>query len=371
MNKRVSFTLLIALVFFYNFSSAQNREATMSFDKEIHKFGTIEEKDGDAGYKFVFTNTGAESIIITDVQSSCGCTTPTWTTKPVAPGETGFVKAVYHPKNRPGVFNKSITVYSNAVNSPVKLRIQGIVKAKPKKIADDYKYLMDKIRLKKNNIHYSNMFNDEKKTQSIEIINVSNMEVTVSLTSKRAKPKHIKFTAKPAKLSPGEKGKLIVEYDASKKNDWDYVRDRLYIDLNGEYNPRHTIRISGYIKERFTEDDLKNPPNIEFVGSKTFDFGTLKQGEKAGHKFLFKNTGKSDLIIRKVRSSCGCTATAADEKIIKPGEVSFIRAEFNSAHKSGKQNKIITVITNIPGKTKNKENARQILRVTGEVKINH
>ena len=367
MNYRNIFILLISFVIVGQFSFGQNREATMTFKTETHQFGTIEEEKGDAMVKFEFTNTGADPIVITDVRSSCGCTTPKWSVKPVGAGENGFITAIFHPKNRPGAFSKTITVYSNAANSPVKLIVKGNVIEKPTEISDEYRYKMGKIRLKKNNIHFSEMYQDEVKKENIEIINVSEVPVTVTLSAKRNKPKHIGFSVKPATLKPGEKGHITVEYSANLKNDWDYVRDRLYLDINGTFDSKYTIRISGYIKEKFTDADLKNPPAIEFVGKKTFDFGTLEQGEKATHKFLFKNTGGSNLIIRKVRSSCGCTATVSGDKVIEPGKESFIEATFSSKGKKGKQNKMITVITNIPGKTDNKENARQILKITGMV----
>lgn len=85
----------------------------MAFQAETFDFGTIEEGPA-ADHVFTFTNTGKEPLIIQRVQASCGCTTPDWTKDPVAPGKTGMIKASYGTQGRPGNFEKSMTVFTNA-----------------------------------------------------------------------------------------------------------------------------------------------------------------------------------------------------------------------------------------------------------------
>ena len=100
--------------------------ATMVFDNDVIDYGTIEH-NADGNREFTFTNTGTEPLIITNAKGSCGCTVPTWPKEPIAPGETGIMKVKY-ATNRVGAFNKTITVSSNAVESPTKiLRIKGNV----------------------------------------------------------------------------------------------------------------------------------------------------------------------------------------------------------------------------------------------------
>ena len=103
----------------------------ISFEKEIHDFGTFEQH-GDGNYEFKFTNTGDAPLIISNSKGSCGCTVPTWPKEPIAPGATGSIKVKYDTK-RPGPISKSVTITSNAVNSATKvLRIKGEVGQAPK-----------------------------------------------------------------------------------------------------------------------------------------------------------------------------------------------------------------------------------------------
>ena len=76
------------------------------------------------------------------------------------------------------------------------------------------------------------------------------------------------------------------------------------------------------------------------------DFGQLIQGEKLSCVFRFTNTGKADLLIAKVSTSCGCTATEYPHEPIPPGGEGKIEITFDSGHQRGIQNKTITVLTN-------------------------
>ena len=85
----------------------------LKFTNESHDFGSVEE-GAAADHVFEFVNTGKEPLIIQRVQPSCGCTTPDWTKEPIAPGQTGMIKASYGTQGRPGHFEKTLTVFSNA-----------------------------------------------------------------------------------------------------------------------------------------------------------------------------------------------------------------------------------------------------------------
>ena len=98
------------------------------FDKLEHDYGTIE-RGADGTCEFIFTNIGESPLILNNVRATCGCTVPEWPREPIAPGAKGIIKVRYNT-NIAGTFNKSVTVFSNAVNKTVILRIKGKVEAK-------------------------------------------------------------------------------------------------------------------------------------------------------------------------------------------------------------------------------------------------
>ena len=73
---------------------------------------------------FVLTNTGNQLLVIQDVTTSCGCTKVVYNKEPVRPGATLELKVIYEAEQA-GHFNKNITVYCNADNSPLHLTVKG------------------------------------------------------------------------------------------------------------------------------------------------------------------------------------------------------------------------------------------------------
>lgn len=97
----------------------------ISFDKMVHNFGAI--KKGKAvTYKFSFKNTGKSPLILSNVKTSCDCTSPDWPKQPVLPGKSATITVGFDAKEK-GVFNKTITITSNAKSNLVELTIQGDV----------------------------------------------------------------------------------------------------------------------------------------------------------------------------------------------------------------------------------------------------
>lgn len=100
----------------------------ISVDKEVHDYGTISQ-GANGTCEFTVTNTGDAPLIINNCKGSCGCTVPKCDTKPVVPGESTVITVRYDTK-RVGPINKSVTISSNAANSPTKIvRIKGTVEA--------------------------------------------------------------------------------------------------------------------------------------------------------------------------------------------------------------------------------------------------
>jgi hypothetical protein len=123
--------ILIPVLFSCIGNSAKEKdgisEVTMSFKETVYDFGTIP-FDSDGRCYFEFINNSDQPLLVNTVRTSCGCTRPEWPEEPVNPGNKGRIGITYNTKIT-GAFHKSITVYSNANNSPVKLFIKGNVEA--------------------------------------------------------------------------------------------------------------------------------------------------------------------------------------------------------------------------------------------------
>jgi hypothetical protein len=128
---KVIFSTLVLLIGLTTISFAQ--KGVLKFKEETHKFGKVPQGTPVTN-EFLFTNTGSDPVVISNVTASCGCTTPEWTRTPVLPGKTGIVKATFNAATA-GLFNKSVTVSSNTEGGQVILYLNGEVVPKATKPA--------------------------------------------------------------------------------------------------------------------------------------------------------------------------------------------------------------------------------------------
>jgi hypothetical protein len=128
--KRIS-VLFSVVLFISTLSFCQSGQSTnkdlseMTFKVTSHDFGKLK-KGSDCTFEFVFKNTGKSDILITNVSASCGCTTPEYSKEPVKKNLEGKIKVRYD-SNRIGQFTKTVTILSNAKNSPIILTITGTI----------------------------------------------------------------------------------------------------------------------------------------------------------------------------------------------------------------------------------------------------
>lgn len=96
--------------------------ANIQFAEKQHEFGDVVQGQS-VTHKFAFTNTGTEPLILLNVQTTCGCTAPEWSKKPIPPGEGGEILITFNSTNKMGRQNKVITVYTNGQKPEEKLKI--------------------------------------------------------------------------------------------------------------------------------------------------------------------------------------------------------------------------------------------------------
>lgn len=338
----------------------QAKTSKINFKQDAYDYGTINESDGAQTHEFEFTNTGDAPLIINNVTASCGCTTPEWTKSPILKGKSGKITVSFDPKNRPGPFSKTITVTSNAPDSPKKLYITGEVTEAKKTIDDLYQYTVNGLKFKSNHLAMTKVYKNSSKTENLELFNPTKKPITVEFDNI---PKHITFEKTKVMVKPNEKTSIKVTYFGSKVDAWGFTTNRIQMIVDGNRESKNRITISADLQEDFsklTKEQLLNAPKATFE-STMFDLGNIKKGERKSYKFNFKNEGKTDLIIRSINTSCGCTVSDAETTVIKPGQSSSINATFNPKGQSGRQNKTITVFTNDP------KNSQITLRVKGTV----
>lgn len=129
----IALLLVLTLSFFSaaptEFDKYDSKIAVIKFKTEVIDYGTIIQNSNGTRL-FTFTNTGDAPLLITKVNTTCGCTVPKYSKAPIMPGSVGELEIKYDTK-RLGAFTKTVTVISNAEGGNKILKIKGnIVAAK-------------------------------------------------------------------------------------------------------------------------------------------------------------------------------------------------------------------------------------------------
>jgi hypothetical protein len=216
------------------------------------------------------------------------------------------------------------------------LNVQAQIKTGSDKkiITDIYPDSIGHLCFKSTKISFNNIKNTETRSDTFKIFNDWEHTMTIS-TSKL--PEYITCKLIPDKqLKPKQKGIILVTYDAAKRNDWGYVNDRFWLITNDSVQPEKPVGLSANIVEdhNYSPEQLANSPVIK-LKNRTLDFDTITAGEIFKYDFEFSNEGKSDLIIIKTNTGCGCDFAEVTNKRLKPGDSGIIHYELSTEGHNG------------------------------------
>ncbi|MEG1585374.1 MAG: DUF1573 domain-containing protein [Bacteroidales bacterium] len=346
MKKILSFT---ACMFFIMLSCfAQDKKPVLTFKQTTHDFGTFDEEKGKVTTEFEFTNTGNAPLLIVRTAASCGCTTPEYPKEPIAPGKKGVIKVTYNAKGRPGVFQKTVYVFANTDPEKSTLIIKGHVNAAPPKKEINYPKQIGELRLKSKYIPFFDVYPLSVKTEVIEVYNPTDRIIPVFFSEV---PKHIRVVAVPEVIPANKTGKIEVTYMAEKAKDWGLRKDNFKVLLGSarKENPENYIVVSADIREDFSKmsaADQASAP-IAQLDNREVNFGNVSA--KTTKTINVTNTGKSPLIIRKVKNDHRAFNCEMSKETIQPGKSAQLKitCDTQKATQRNLTNHIV-LITNDP-----------------------
>jgi archaellum component FlaG (FlaF/FlaG flagellin family) len=307
-----------------------NKAPIFTPNETSHDFGIIGENDGYADHVFKFKNTGTAPLVITRVQTSCGCTQPEWTTAPIAPGEEGYIAIAYNPKGRIGVFDKWATVHTNEDGGfkRHRLTITGSVIEKPAENPHiRYVDTVANVGIEKKDLTY-NSLNFSGINRSV--IHIKNYRTETTYFGWENVPEH--FVIKnPDSLKADWPGQIEILLDGQNLPDkHGRIKDQYDLIIKDKDN-RELGRISLSTTANYV-DDFSKLSALQRVSAAALkintllDFGEIKQGflgvfGGGSRPITFSNTGKSDLILHSVTSDDSRVHLLdVSGKTIKPGE---------------------------------------------------
>lgn len=331
-----------------------------------YNFGAIEEEGGVVACTFLAVNDGDEPLVILNARANCGCTHPSYSPRPVEPGDTFKITVGYDPKGRPGRFEKYVRMETNAEPKRSVLTISGSVVASPETAATRFPVDLGAVRLRDEIIVYGEVFKGKTAGAYIEGYNTSNDSVRPYVDGV---PQHLMVKIVPETVPPGEQFVISTVANSYRTNEWGPVTGDFdfYPDMGAQAARLSTVLT---IKEDFsalTPEQLRDAPVADLSVSK-LDFGVINpaSGKVKEATFEIANTGKNQLIVRSIKCVGSGAVTIENFKPdtkIKSGKKLKITVKMDSKELAGKPllNAKITVITNDP------EDPSQTVRIVGEV----
>lgn len=324
------------------------QDPVITFEKTEHDFGKIHEEDGRVSVVFNFKNEGMAPLVLSNVRASCGCTTPTWTKEPVEPGQTGSITVTYNPNGRPGRFQKTVTITSNATEATKKVFIKGEVIPKQAKPVNKYTIAVGELSMKSKVLDLGKIKKGQGAQGELEYANMTKADHAVALLTNAADAYLINQVTLE-NVKPNEVGKFIFAIDTKKAKQYGPVEAYAYVQVDGKKDMSETyqLTIKADIEEDFSQmtiEQKQQAPIIEVANDITF--GKIAAGKVHKYVFPIKNAGVNPLEIRRVYSTDNALHFKAP-KAIKSGKKGAVTIDINAKNlQAGTYSREVVVISN-------------------------
>jgi hypothetical protein len=144
---------------------------------------------------------------------------------------------------------------------------------------------------------------------------------------------------------PGKKGKVTASYNSTGRPGVFYKT--VTVTSNAQ-NATVVLTIKGTVEPKQTV--AANPQELEqsaqlALNKTSHQFGKVEKGQLVSHQFTVRNTGKSDLNIQTVQSSCNCVSYKASQATVAPGGSATLELRYSPVN-AGQQNEQVTIYSN-------------------------
>lgn len=182
----------------------------MRFESTTLTVGSLDEDAAPAAHTFRWRNEGTTPLVVTRVETSCGCVRADFSKAPVSPGEWGEIAVAYRPKGHPGFFRRRILVFTqlSARQPSAVLELTGRVIPSLRPTAD-YPCVMGALRLKQQSVRIEG---DRRQSERIECFNAGDEPLTIRADS-RLLPEYLRFECEPTRIDPGSTADLVIRFD--------------------------------------------------------------------------------------------------------------------------------------------------------------
>ncbi|UJP63892.1 DUF1573 domain-containing protein [Mongoliitalea daihaiensis] len=344
-------TLIIALITFFlvNPVDAQEIERKLlDWQNKSLYIGPVVAENGSSTVEFFGKNPYADSLVITDVITDCGCTVVEYSKDTLVQDDMFRLTVSYNSDYRGGEFKKYVLVRSNLDIYGDTLVIEGINFPVVDDPVKNFPYRVGPLGFRLPMINMGQVFTNEPKLKFYDVYNFSNEAVSLADLAVQNWPQHIQITFEPALIEAGQRALVSLMFDAENAGAFGYYRENLQVQLNdGE---SYELGLTGSILEYFEpvpQSMASVIPRLH-ISNTEVDFKEISSSKLVQKVFDFSNLGQEPLLIRQVSSSCECVQIDLPKNELFPGEKIEVLITFDPKGRKGIDHKHVTVFTNDP-----------------------
>ncbi|MBR1957903.1 MAG: DUF1573 domain-containing protein [Tidjanibacter sp.] len=300
--------------------SAQQTDTTpnaLLFEEVEWNFGRIEEEAGKVSHTFVYTNTATHPVAIERVYSSCGCTTGDYSRRPLKPGASEKFTITFNPEDRPGRFDKRITLVYDEGRGRTELRIKGVVRGRKRSTEVLYPYALGAgVRADSNYKAFGNVAQGTSKSMTIALANTSKRGVSIATEWVEQSGALELFL--PDTLAPGEVALTTATYVLpSDEARYGLLRDKVGVLIDGVRS--EVVLTTTAIGVDNFDREAKEVPKAR-IEPTWVDFGEVEVPSVQRCTVVLTNEGTAPLVVRKVSPREGTTIGLTEGTTIAPRE---------------------------------------------------
>lgn len=329
--------------------------------QNVHDFGAFDEDMGPVTSTFRLVNTGTEPLVIVAARATCGCTVPSYTHDPIAPGDTANVEVTYNPAGRPGKFDKRVKIETNTLPAQSIITIKGVVIGATQTLRAHYPIEVGKLKLRNTAIPFGEIYKGRTKTAFLDAYNQSEDTIRPVI---EGLPEYIEVNIAPKAVPPGEQLTLTFFYNSARNDDWGLSTADARIYPNRGAAESQELSLMAIVKEDFSkmsEKQKADAPRIA-VSESTVDLGRIGKGSKHTAELSIDNYGKDPLIIRKISCTDPEISFKVNKDKIKHGSKARLTISVDTSKSKDESiiNSKLIIITNDP------QRPQSAVRIVGE-----
>ncbi len=210
----------------------------------------------------------------------------------------------------------------------------------------EFPYEFSGIKFNKNEISFGKVFMGEVVCDTLFLYNPLAEKVECRF---RVLENFVQVVPEKEVIFPGDTVRVFVRFFTERRNEYGNYREYIsFFPSTREQGWSPPLMLTAEVIENFmnlTAEEKQQAPKAVF-DIQTFDFGDIREGNDVSHVFCLKNEGLSNLLIRRIEASCGCTAVVPDSRVVPMGDSCNIQVTFRTKGREGKQFKTIQITTN-------------------------